>query len=79
VLGVLGLVEMLVAWHGDGTETTRHGIEGSVAVRLAVVVMLATAALAPRAAEGAAGSEGAGQGSSTLGYAPAVGPEPGRV
>jgi hypothetical protein len=78
-LGVLGLVEMLVAWHGDGTETLRHGIEGSVTVRLAVVVMLATAALASRARSGATSTEEAGQGSSTLGYAPAVGPEPRRV
>jgi hypothetical protein len=79
VLGVLGLVEMLVAWHGDGTETLRHGIEGSVAVRLAVVVMLVTAALVPRARARAAATDGDGQGSSMLGYAPAVGPEPGRV
>jgi hypothetical protein len=79
VLGVLGLDEMLVAWHGDGTETLRHGIEGSVTVRLAVVVTLVTAALAPRARARAATTEGAGQGSSPLGYAPAVGPEPGRV
>jgi hypothetical protein len=78
-LGVFGLFEMLVAWHGDGTETTRHGIDGSVTVRLAVVVTLLTAALAPRAPSSARSTEGTGQGSSMLEYAPAVGPEPGRV
>jgi hypothetical protein len=44
VLGVLGLGEMLVSWHGDGSEATRHGIIGSVAVRLAVVVLLVAGA-----------------------------------
>jgi hypothetical protein len=45
LLGVLGLIEMLVAWHGDGMETARHGIEGSVEVRLAVLVLLVAGTL----------------------------------
>jgi hypothetical protein len=79
LLGALGAFEILVAWHGDGTETTRHGIVGSVTVRLAVVVLLTAAALAPRSRVRAAFTRGPGQGSATPGYAPAVASEPGRV
>ena len=39
-LGVLGLFHMLVAWHGDGMEVTRHASVGNVQVRLAVVITL---------------------------------------
>ena len=78
-LGAIGGLEILVAWHGDGTETTRHGIVGSITVRLAVVVMLATAALASRSGVHATSSGAPGQGSPMPGYAPAVGREPGRV
>ena len=37
---VLGLVHMLVAWHGDGMETTRHASVGNVQARLGVVVLV---------------------------------------
>ena len=79
VLGALGGFEMLVAWHGDGTETMRHGIVGSVTVRLAAVVLLATAVLADRSRVRAAFTRGPGQGPAGPGYAPAVASEPGRV
>jgi hypothetical protein len=41
VLGALGLFHMLVAWHGDGMEVTRHASVGNVQVRLAVLVLVA--------------------------------------
>lgn len=47
----LSVMEILVAWHGDATETTRHGIVGSVSVRLAVVVLIVAGALAPSSPE----------------------------
>jgi hypothetical protein len=40
VLTVIGLLAMLVAWHGDGQEVTRHTIEGSVQVRLGLWVLV---------------------------------------
>lgn len=50
-LGVLGLLAMLVAWHGDGQEVTRHTIEGFVELRLAVLVVLVVGVLgSPRPA-----------------------------
>ena len=52
VLGGFGVMEMLVAWHGDGTETTRHGIVGSVSVRLAMLVLVVAGSLAPRSRSG---------------------------
>jgi hypothetical protein len=41
-IGVLGMV---VAWHGDGQEVTRHTIEGLVQVRLGVWLLLVIGAL----------------------------------
>jgi len=44
VFGALGLVHMLLAWHGDGMETTRHASVGNVQARLGVVVLVVVAA-----------------------------------
>jgi hypothetical protein len=46
LLGVLGLAHMLLAWHGDGMEVTRHASIGNVQTRLAV--LLALGMLLPR-------------------------------
>jgi hypothetical protein len=40
LLGALGLVHMLIAWHGDGMEATRHASVGNVQVRLGVLLLL---------------------------------------
>lgn len=40
VLTVIGVLAMLVAWHGDGQEVTRHTIEGAVQVRLGLWVLV---------------------------------------
>jgi hypothetical protein len=48
LLGGLGVIEILGAWHGDGMETTRHGVVGNVSVRLAVLVLVVAGSLAPR-------------------------------
>jgi hypothetical protein len=45
----IGLVSMLLAWHGDGEEVTRHMVEGNVEVRLGVLVLLLVAVLGPGA------------------------------
>jgi len=81
LLGGLGVFEMLVAWHGDGTETTRHGIVGSVTVRLAVTILLVLGALAPtdRNVSVLRTVRRRKQSAATPGYAPAVVSEPGRV
>ena len=42
-LAALGLVHMLVAWHGDGMETTRHAVVGNVQARLGVLVLVVLA------------------------------------
>ncbi len=81
LLGGLGVLEMLVAWHGDGTETARHGIVGSVSVRLAVVILVVVGVLAPRD-QNVAVARTVGdrrQRSAAPGYAPAVISEPGRI
>ena len=39
----LGVVHMLLAWHGDGMETTRHVAVGDVQTRLAVLVLVVAA------------------------------------
>jgi len=44
---VVGLLTMLIAWHGDGQEVTRHMVEGDVEARLGVLVCLLYAALVP--------------------------------
>ena len=40
LLGALGLAVMLIAWHGDGMEATRHAGVGNVQVRLGVLILL---------------------------------------
>ena len=40
VLTFIGLPAMLVAWHGDGQEVTRHTIEGFAQIRLGVWILL---------------------------------------
>jgi hypothetical protein len=40
VLTLVGIVAMLVAWHGDGQEVTRHTVEGAAEVRLGVWILL---------------------------------------
>ena len=47
VVAGIGVLAMLVAWHGDGQETTRHTIEGLVELRLGVWLALVVAALGP--------------------------------
>jgi hypothetical protein len=39
MLGALGIFTMLVAWHGDGQEVTRHTIEGFAEVRVCVLIL----------------------------------------
>jgi hypothetical protein len=38
-LGAVGIVAMLIAWHGDGEEVPRHTVEGFAQLRLAVLVL----------------------------------------
>lgn len=40
VLTVMGVLAMLIAWHGDGQEVTRHTVEGFALLRLAVWILL---------------------------------------
>ncbi len=40
-LALLGLLAMLIAWQAEGQEVTRHMLEGSVELRLAVLALLA--------------------------------------
>jgi len=42
VLTLIGVAAMLVAWHGDGQETTRHTVEGFAEVRLGVWILFVT-------------------------------------
>jgi hypothetical protein len=44
ILGALGPISMLVAWQGESQEVTRHMVEGSVEIRLAVLLFLLVAA-----------------------------------
>ena len=37
---VIGVGSMLVAWHGDGQEVTRHTVEGLAEVRLGIWILL---------------------------------------
>ena len=41
VLTLIGLAAMMVAWHGDGQEVTRHTVEGFAQVRLGVWILFA--------------------------------------
>ena len=45
MLSGVGVVAMLIAWHGDGQETTRHTIEGLTQFRLCLWLTLAVAVL----------------------------------
>jgi hypothetical protein len=40
ILTGLGLVAMLVAWHGDGQEVTRHTVEGLAQLRLGLWILI---------------------------------------
>jgi hypothetical protein len=37
---LIGLLSMLLAWHGEGMEVTRHMVEGNIEVRLSVLLLL---------------------------------------
>ena len=41
VLTLVGMAGMLMAWHGDGQEVTRHTVEGFAEVRLGVWLLFA--------------------------------------
>jgi hypothetical protein len=61
---VVGLVTMLIAWHGDAQEVTRHMVEGDVEARLGVLLSLVFVVLAPtpgRATGEEAGEEAGAQ------------------
>jgi hypothetical protein len=45
VLTLVGMAGMLVAWHGDGQEVTRHTVEGFAQVRLGVWILFAVGLL----------------------------------
>lgn len=47
----LGVAHVLIAWHGDGMETTRHVAVGDAQLRLAVLLLriAAVSAVAARA------------------------------
>jgi hypothetical protein len=62
--GVFGLFSMLLAWHGEGQEVTRHMVEGDVEVRLGVLLALLFGLLGyrdanPKVLPGAPGRPGA--------------------
>jgi hypothetical protein len=46
MLGALGIVTMLIAWHGDGQEVTRHTVEGFAEVRVGVLIVTVVGVLA---------------------------------
>lgn len=50
LFAVLGLWSMLLAWHGDGEQVTRHIVEGDVEVRVGVLLALLVAVFATRPA-----------------------------
>ncbi len=39
LLGGLGIITMLIAWHGDGQEVTRHTVEGFAELRASVLIV----------------------------------------
>lgn len=49
VLTVIGLLSMLVAWHGDGQEVTRHTIEGYAELRVGLWIVIVSGLLGSRA------------------------------
>ncbi len=48
LLAVLGIPVMLIVWHSDGQEVTRHTIEGLAQLRLGVLLALVLSALGAR-------------------------------
>jgi len=54
---LVGLASMLLAWHGEGQEVTRHMVEGDVEVRLGVLLALLLGLLADRQPDGAGDSD----------------------
>ena len=46
VFVLVGLLSMLIAWHGEGQEVTRHMVEGDVEARLGVLLALLVALFA---------------------------------
>ncbi len=56
VLTLVGVAAMLVAWHGDGQEVTRHTVEGFAQVRLGVWLLFAIGLLGPPSVDPAAPS-----------------------
>ena len=58
-LTVIGVFSMLVAWHGDGQEVTRHTIEGLAQVRLGLWIIILLGLLGPATATtNATGTDG---------------------
>jgi hypothetical protein len=55
VLIVIGVLAMLIAWHGDGQEVTRHTVEGFAQVRLGVWILVVWGLLGMTADADAAG------------------------
>ena len=47
ILVGIGVLEMLIAWHGDGQEVTRHTVEGLAAFRLGLWVVVTLGVLDP--------------------------------
>ncbi len=47
LLVTVSTLAMLVSWHGDGQETTRHTVEGVAGVRMGVWILFALALLSP--------------------------------
>ena len=45
VFVAVGLFSMLLAWHGEGMEVTRHMVEGDVEVRLGALLLFLLAVL----------------------------------
>lgn len=49
ILTGIGVLAMLVAWHGDGQEVTRHTVEGFAEVRLGLWILVLLGLLTPAA------------------------------
>jgi hypothetical protein len=60
ILTGLGVLAMLVAWHGDGQEVTRHTIEGLAELRLGLWILIIVGLLGLRLT-GEAGDPAAGE------------------
>jgi hypothetical protein len=56
LFGLLGLWSMLLSWHGEGMEVTRHMVEGNVEVRLGALLALVIALFSSRPAAAASGA-----------------------